>query len=294
MNERMLNASLKTQARMADKQLQEASGLVSTDYGGLGSAAQKLLNLEVAFARSQSYEASGSSASNRIEAMYATLSSVTDVLTSFRAELVALQSTDGTDSLSLNTSIAAQVYLEELAGLLNTQYGGYYVFSGSATSTAPVDLSGYAATDADTSDTSYYKGAGDKLTARVSEEQTVTYGVNADDEAFEQAFRALSLIAGANGTMTSEDIEAALNLITAAVDGVAARQAGVSIAASSVERAITAQQDLQSFLEANISGIRDVDVTAIAVELTAYETQLQASYAALASIQSLNLLDYLR
>jgi flagellar hook-associated protein 3 FlgL len=66
------------------------------------------------------------------------------------------------------------------------------------------------------------------------------------------------------------------------------------IAASSVERAITAQQDLQSFLEANISGIRDVDVTAIAVELTAYETQLQASYAALASIQSLNLLDYLR
>ena len=39
--------------------------------------------------------------------------------------------------------------------------------------------------------------------------------------------------------------------------------------------------------------LRDVDVVAISSQLTTYETQLQASYAALAKVQSLSLVDYL-
>lgn len=291
MNDRMLNAALKTQSRMAQMQLQEASGLVSTDYGGLGADTRKLLNLEIALARSQSYESAAGDASSRVEMTYTTLSSIGDLLTGFRTQLVAQQSANTSDLSLESLANAANLYMEELGSMLNTQFGGYYLFSGSATTTQPVDLTGYAVADPAIADTSYYNGADDVLSVRVSAEQTVTFGVNADDPAFEQAFRALGLIA--TGTADTATIEEALVLIEGAIDSLTAAQGRVSIAAASIERSVTAQEDIQAFLEASISSIRDVDVTTIAAQLTAYETQLQASYAALAKVQSLNLLDYI-
>ena len=83
MNRQMLAASLNTQAKMAEMQLQEASGKVSTDYGGLGASAGKLINLEVAAERTDRYLASATTASSRIETQYTTLGSVADLLTSF-------------------------------------------------------------------------------------------------------------------------------------------------------------------------------------------------------------------
>ena len=46
-------------------------------------------------------------------------------------------------------------------------------------------------------------------------------------------------------------------------------------------------------LSASISEIRDVDVADLTVMLTTCQTQLEASYAALAKIMSLSLQDYL-
>ena len=52
-SDRMLSASLQTQARMTQAQLQQASGSVSTDYGGLGQSAGTLVDLQVSLARSK-------------------------------------------------------------------------------------------------------------------------------------------------------------------------------------------------------------------------------------------------
>jgi flagellar hook-associated protein 3 FlgL len=46
-------------------------------------------------------------------------------------------------------------------------------------------------------------------------------------------------------------------------------------------------------LSTSISAIRDVDVAAVTVMLTTCQTQLEASYAALAKIMSLSLQDFL-
>lgn len=294
MNERMLAASLQTQARMVEMQIQEASGSVSSDYGGLGTDTRKLINLEVTLTRSKSYEKAASEAMERTEVMYDALTSVSDLLSSFRAELVALQSTDATDSARSNFVETAQGYLEELASLLNTQYNGEYLFAGGATSTTPVDLTAFAVTDAVTFDISYYQGGSNLAAVMTGEGRNITYGVNADDVAFETAFRSLGLIAGAGSVPDDDMLNDALELIIEAVDGTATVQGQLSVKASALERVETTQQDLQSFLETSISSIRDVDVVAVAAKLTSYETQLQASYAALAKVQSLNLLDYVR
>jgi flagellar hook-associated protein 3 FlgL len=291
-SDRMLAASLKTQARMAELQMQQASGNVSTDYGGLGRSTKPLLDLEASLKTSQAYASAASEAASRVEVMYSTLSSITDLLTEFRGQITSMMSADSSDA-SIQTLIsAAEGFRDELASLLNTTFEGRYLFSGDATTTAPVDLSGYGA-DADTASTDYYRGNDGVTRVKIARDQTVAYGVTADNPAFEQAFRALSIIADA-GTVDTDLLQSSYDLIVTALDDTIAVQSKLSINASTLERSIERQSDYETYLSAMISELKDADVTKITVALTSYETQLQASYSAIAKVQSLNLLDYLR
>lgn len=291
-SDRMLSASLKTQSRMAELQMQQASGSVSTDYGGLGASARTLLLLEANMASSQSYAAAASEAAGRVEVMVSTLSTVTDLLTSFRAELTGAMSTSRSDTADASLIATAGTYLEELAGLLNVQFEGRYLFAGDATGTAPIDLDGYAAT-ADAADTSYYLGDATVASVRISAEQSVAYGVTADNEAFEQAFRALAQVAQAS-SLDDDALTQAYDLLVSALEDIIVVQSRLASQAGTLERSQERQDSYQALLETAISGLRDADVTAVAVQLASYETQLQASFSALAQVQSLSLLDYLR
>lgn len=291
-SERMLQASMATQARMAEMQMQQASGQVSTDYGGLGSDSLSLINLELALSRSETYSASATVAAGRVEVMYSTMDTINDLLASFRTSLTAINSTDSNEETNAALSTTAQTYMEELETLLNTQYEGRYLFSGSATMTAPVDLTDYDASSEET--TSYYQGNDNLASVQVSSEQTVSYGVTADNEAFEAAFQALGIIAAADGEFDQALIEEALNLVVAAIDGAAGVQGGLSVNAATLERAQAREETYRSTLSESISAVRDVDVTELAVKLAAYEVQLEGAYSTMATILSLNLSEYLR
>lgn len=294
MNDRMLSASLRTQAKMSELQVQEATGQVSTDYGGLGSAATRVLDLEVSLARSKTYASSAGEANGRVQVMYDQMSTMTDLLTELRARVTAAVGTNSTDTSDESLATAAASALNDLAGLLNVRYEGRYLFAGSATTTAPVDLEGYAPADLDTADTSYYRGNGTVTSVQVSAERTIAYGVTADNTAFEEMMRAVSALSKVDGDTTDAEMEAISARLVSALDKVTAVQSGLSLASAALERAATAEQDYQSYVSESLSGLTGVDVAAVTVQLTAYETQLQASYAAVAKVQGLSLLDYLR
>lgn len=291
MSERMLQASQRSQAKMGEIQLQEASGSVSTDYGGLGHSAGTLVSLEISVARSKSYGSAADEARSRVEVMYDALSSMTEALSSFRSSLSAAISAGGDDDTLTAT---AQSYLEEFASLLNTRFEGRYLFGGSDTTSAPIDLSGYAATDVATADTSYYQGNDVKASVAISSERTLSYGVTGNDAAFEQALRAFSAVANAASAPDTATLQAISELVVSALDSVAAVQGQLSVHAATLERSAAAQVDYQDYASGLISEVNGADVTELTVQLSAYETQLQASYAAMAKIQSLNLMDYLK
>jgi flagellar hook-associated protein 3 FlgL len=291
-SDRMLTASLRTQSRMAELQLQQASGSISTDYGGLGASARTLLLLEANMKTSEAYAGAASEASGRVEVMVSTLSTVTDLLTSFRSELTGAMSTSRSDTADASLIATAGTYLEELAGLLNVQFEGRYLFAGDATGTAPVDLDGYTATS-DAANTSYYFGDAAVATVRIGSEQSVAYGVAADEVGFEQAFRALAQIAQAS-SLDDEALTQAYDLLVSAIEDIIVVQSRLASQAATIERSLERQDSYQALLETAISDLRDADVTVVAVKLASYETQLQASFSALAQVQSLSLLDYLR
>lgn len=291
MSERMLEASQRSQARMSELQLQQASGAVSSDYGGLGSSARTLVSLEVSVARSKSYGSAADEAGSRIGVMYDAMTAITDALSSYRSSLSAAISA-GDDDGTLTAT--AQSYLDEIAGLLNTRFEGRYLFGGSDTTTAPVDLTGYSATDVATADTSYYQGNAVKASVALSAERTLTYGVTGDAAGFEQALRALSAVANATTTPDTATLQAISDLTVDAIDSLATVQAQLSIHAATAERSSAAQIDYQDEASTLISAVNGADVTALALELSTYETQLQASYSTMAKIQSLSLGDYLK
>ena len=219
--------------------------------------------------------------------------SVTDIITRLRSQLSAATSGSGTQTTSLSDS--AQQMLQEMGSLLNTEYDGSYVFGGARTASEPVDLSSFSSGtgSATTADTSYYKGDDETASVRVSDGQTVSYGVAADNTAFEQVMRVLKFVANGS-SLSSADVSQALDLASSALDATTTVQAKLSNAASQIEAAKSHQGDYQSYAQTLASDLTSVDVAAVTAQLSTYQSQLTASYSAIAKIQSLNLASYLK
>jgi len=290
---KMIADALRVQSVMAEKQTQESSGLISTDYGGYGSDAQHVVNLQVSVTRAQSYIDAATLADSKVQVMYSAVGSMTDILTQLRSQLSAASTGSSTETNSVISS--AQQMLEEMGSLMNTQYDGQYVFGGGKTDTAPVDLSSFSsgAGSLTTADTSYYGGDDEIASVRVAADQTVSYGVTADNSAFEEVMRVLKFVANST-SLSSSDISSALDLAGTALDDTAAVQAKLSNAASSIETASARQTDYKSYAETLSSDLTSVDVAAITAQLSTYESQLTASYSALGKILSMNLASYLK
>jgi len=291
--DQMIAGALRTQATMANLQTQEASGLKSEYLAGFGADTQHVVNLQVSVTRAQSYIDAATLADSKTQVMYSAIGQVSDIVSQLRKALSAASAGSSTGNASAISS--AQQLLRQMAGILNTQYDGQYVFGGARTSTAAVDVStfGSGAGSLTATDTSYYRGDGELASVRVSDGQSVPYGVTADNPAFEQVMRVLKFVANSS-TLSGTDITAALQLADQTVDDVATVQAKLSNAASRIESAKSQQTDFKSYAESLATDLTSVDVAAVTAQLSSYQAQLTASYTAISKIQSLNLASYLR
>jgi len=290
---RMIADAMRVESVMAKKQIQESTGVISTDFGGYASDAQHVVNLQVSVTRAQSYVDAATLADSKIQVMYSAIGSMTDILTQLRSQLSAASTGSSTETNSVITT--AQQMLQEMGSLMNTQYDGQYVFAGGKTDTAPVDLTSFSSGTGSTTtaDTSYYEGDDEIASVRVASDETVSYGVTADNSAFEEVMRVLKFVANST-TLSSSDISSALDLAGTALDDTAAVQARLSNAASSIETASARQADYKSYAETLSNDLTGVDVAAITAQLSTYQAQLTASYSALAKILSINLASYLK
>ncbi|MBR1220948.1 flagellin [Bradyrhizobium sp. U87765 SZCCT0131] len=292
LSEQMINSALRTQSVMATDQLEEASGVSAQDYGDLGATSKQVINLQISVSRSEAYSTAAAAADSRTQVMYSAVTSISNLLTQFRSTLTAASNTANTNSTTVTQT--AQQLMSEMGSLLNTQYGGEYLFGGSNTTTPPVNVSSsaYPPVSASTPSTSYYQGNDEAASVRVSETQTVTYGVTADNTAFEQGLRALNLVAN-NSPLSTANLTAALNLTVSAVSATSAVQAQLGLSSSSMQTASATQSDYQTYARSLSDNLTGVDVAAVTAQLSSYQAQLEASYSAIAKIQGLSLSSYL-
>jgi flagellar hook-associated protein 3 FlgL len=292
LSNQMITGALHTQATMANLQIQSASGLKSEYLAGYGADTQHIVNLQVSVTRSQSYIDAATLADSKVQVMYSAVGQVSEVVSQLRTALSA--ATTGSASAMASVVSSAQQLLQQMGGILNSQYDGQYVFAGARTSAEAVDLTTFAsgAGSLSTADTSYYAGDNEQASVRVSDTQQVIYGVTANDPAFEEVMRVLKFVAN-SPTLSSADITNALSVADAAVDDVATVQARISNAAGQIEVGQARQVEFKSYAESLGTNLSSVDVAAITAEMSAYQAQLTASYTAIAKVQGLNLANFL-
>src|SRR6516225_8318589 len=112
----MIADALRVQSAMANEQTQESSGVISTDFGGYGSTAQHVINLQVSVTRAQSYIDSATLADSKVQVMYSAVGSMTDIVTQLRSQLSAASTGSSTETNSVISS--AQQMLKEMGSLL--------------------------------------------------------------------------------------------------------------------------------------------------------------------------------
>ncbi len=124
-------------AQYNEKTVQLSTGRVSPTYGGLGEARSLSLSLTQSVTAIESYQASISTASLRLEVMSLSLE---------RMEAIRIEGKDTVDQNDYEvtedgrttTQTTAQIALEEIINLLNSEVAGYYLFGGGHTSDPPV------------------------------------------------------------------------------------------------------------------------------------------------------------
>jgi len=279
------------QARLAEKQTAQSSGLAEETYAALGSGAGKLISMESQLSALQGRADTTQTALDRAEAMSDAVGSMVELMSELRSTLSEM-STQTSDSVDYNQ--VGQTLLDDLETLMNLQVDGRYLFGGGQTTTAPVDVSQLTAptTTPTTADNAYYLGDDAVQSVKVTDQASVDYGVNAGESGFEKALRAANILANID-TSDEDSIAEAYDLATEAMDELLATQGRLGVNSSRLEGWLERQDTATSLMSERISDIKAVDAAQVAVEIAQYETTLEASYAVLGKLNSLKLVNYL-
>lgn len=133
---RLISDSSTVHQKLDGLTVQVSTGMIADTYAGLGSGAATSLDLHPRVAQMQTWQSNIDAASGRMQVAQTALTQLEQVTSDFVAQTNNLNglSASEIDSIASNARDA----LSQVTNLLNTQYGGTYVFAGQDTSNPPV------------------------------------------------------------------------------------------------------------------------------------------------------------
>jgi len=288
---KLIENNLRLQGAYAEGQQQVSSGFKSDSYQGLSKDASRILSIESDYAKLVTQTENAELALERSNVTFDTLGTMLDYGQSFLANLNA--GISGTTT-TIDLQNLSNTNLDQFESLLNTQIAGRYLFSGSATTTAPVNFSDPTygpSTTPSVADTNYYQGNDYIHTVEVGEGYNIDYGVTANDPVIEQIVRAYDLVRNAPGDPAT--LQEAYDLLESGLDDLAEMRASVSMRSSNIDNVINDNLDDLNLLDNTLAGLKEVDLAEVTVRLQEIQAQLEASYSLTATLLRLNLADYI-
>ena len=130
---------VKMRAQFDDLQRQLSTGQKSSTYAGLGLDRGVTVGLNAQLSQIAGYDSSISTVGTRISLMNTALSQMTTITSQVKAAMVQANTNGSNGSGPSLAKQTGQSSLDQILGLLNTQAGGRYLFSGKATDTPSVE-----------------------------------------------------------------------------------------------------------------------------------------------------------
>jgi flagellar hook-associated protein 3 FlgL len=341
-----------THTRLNNLTNQASTGLIANNYAGLGSGASVSLNLRPQIANLQTWQNNVDAATGRMSVTQSALTQIQSIASNFYAQLNNVQ---GVNASAVDTIAAsARDALKEVAGLLDTQDGGVYVFAGQDTGNPPVPdpdqiadgtagtffgaiqsavktLGGQTASQVAQTTLGVAKSGGTGPspfstylsnndppalpTVQVGQSQSEITGLSAshnglipssDDDGsatttgsyMRDVLRALATIGSLTSAQTDvpgfQDLVQNTRTSLSGAISAMAQDAGVL---GNVQSSLTTTQsrlaDTQTAMTSQVSSAEDVDMAATLSQLSLVQTQMQASYQLIATLNGLSLAKFL-
>lgn len=130
---------VKMRAQFDDLQRQISTGQKSSTYAGLGLNRGVTVGLNAQLSQIAGYDSTIATVGTRINLMNTALGQMTTITSQVKAAMVQANTTGSNGSGPSLAQQTAQSSLDQMMGLLNTQAGGRYLFSGRTTDTPAVE-----------------------------------------------------------------------------------------------------------------------------------------------------------
>lgn len=305
-----LFSTLNTQTRLFKAQTEVSSGEKSQDFAGIDREAGRLVNIKNELERVRQFQDNIATTDRRLDLMGFSLGRIEEVARDFRSTLLNAQ--NGATANAIGLPELAQGLLDQISDLLNVRDESRYLFAGGKIEDKPVDLTNGTYVPPTVppfpaaADTAWYGGDGVIQKARVDESFEVSYGITADSNALEKVIRSFDAISEItfSSPPTAAELQAindAITLLTEAIDinpggqkTIAQLFGQVELDRKLIDDVNVKHNNFLVFAETNIADIEQVNIAEAVATLNFEQVTLEASFATLARVQQLSLVDFLR
>lgn len=332
-----ISSALRQSILTAQQQLANAEQEVSTGtYADIGLQLGESVNQDFSLRSEESlletFVTTNSSTSVRLSSTQNALSTMQTTAQSFLETLVSVTNQNNT-AASLQTT--AQNALESLTSELNTYANGQYVFGGINSSTAPLVSSSSMQSSVTSAFNSYLSSIGatastvtaaqmqtflssnlapmfqgtswttnwssassTAMTSEISQGQTVTTSVSANQSAFQDLAEAYSMVASLNtqnlnSSALNEVVSTATTLVQQGVTGLTDLQANMGVVQNDVTTANNQMSVQMNVLTTQINNLENVDTYQVSTQVTSLQTQIETAYSLTSQLQKLSLVNYI-
>lgn len=289
---------MKGQSEVNDAVQQSSSTYVATDLKGYGANAGRLVSTKNVVQNLTAKNDNLSVLQARATTEDAAFTSFTDAISTVRTAITnAVANSNGTGlDETLNQALSSAI------NAANTKYNGQYIFGGTRGYDQPITntdldtLSTQANTDGSFIDT------GANLTTSIDTNQKIQLSQSAK-EVFQPFMNFLQTVRSwentngkLDGKLSSTQVsylQSQITNITSVQSSAVDAQANAGVVAKEIDNKISSNSAQLTTLSSMVGDIEDVDLSKVATQLSAAQTQYQASASIFSQIKSLNLLQYL-
>lgn len=283
------------QASMADAQRIIASGQKYDSFLGLGTNINRIQDLENSINGADRYRDNNTVAITRLNTMSESISQIQEVISQLSSDLVNENSPGGN---VVDLAESARNALDIVESALNISQAGRSLFAGSKTNQPAVgDLRNISNLAGDTPTANYYQGDAFLASVQASDTLNVSYGITADDQAFQDAIGALHAAIRLEESGKQEDAVLAGDLKERALSGLRDIQTRLGSDVKALEGANKQHDIVQTKLNVAYSALVGNDTNALmeaTIEASLNEATLTATLQTFARVSNLSLVDFLR
>lgn len=298
-NQRLVTEMLRTQARFFEDQRQVTSGKKATSFKGIPRQAKVLLGAKSIQSRLDQFQRIGVEVSRIMATNDMLLSSLVETAEDLRQKVLNAIATNSAPALADEM----RVFFDRAVSVLNTQQGGKFLFGGSRTGRPPVNITTIAELAALPAASDAFDNNSVKLSVKIDETFTLTYGVLAD-ETGQDLLTGIKRLAefnfGPNGPLGNimtelqrTFLQGEVGTLNGIITGLNNAVAKNGVNQASLEQVTERLAFTRLFTDTFVADIEDVDIAQALNNMNQDQVALEAAFRMLAQFGRLTLLDFI-